>query len=274
MLKIAIIGCGYVGQALASRWKSLGHHITGTTRSFDKLGNILKHCQKAEVLHSTDADKLSQIVNENDVIALTVAADNPEDYENVYLRTAQNLKNCAKNSPLKSLLYTSSTFVYGDHNGKWVDESSSLLNETEPGRILIETEKTLTSLQDLGWNVLVFRLSEIYGPNRNLSEKVKKYQGSILSGQGDNYTNMVHLDDIVEAYTYALNHRLRGIYNLSDDEHTIRSELYKQISDRFGFKPIKWDPSVKTLRSGNKRVSNHKIKSVGYTFIHPKRIID
>jgi len=274
MLKIAIIGCGYVGKALASRWKSLGHHVTGTTRSFDKMGSILEHCQKAEVLHSDDTDKLTQIVNENDVIALTIAADNPEDYEKVYLKTAQNLKSCAKNITSKKLFYTSSTFVYGNHNGKWVDENSSLLNNTEPGKILIETEKTLASLQNMGWDVMIFRLSEIYGPDRTLSERVKKYQGSTLSGSGDNYTNMIHLDDIVEAFTYALNHKLNGIYNLADDEHPVRSELYKQICDRFKYKPIKWDPLIKTLRSGNKRVSNHKIKSTGYTFIHLERIID
>jgi len=274
MLKIAIIGCGYVGKALASRWKSLGYHLTGTTRSFEKLDNILEHCQKAEVLHSNDADKLAQIVSESDTIVLTVAADNPEDYENVYLKTAKNLKNCAKNNSPKKLFYTSSTFVYGNHNGKWVDESSLLLNKTEPGRILIETEKTLLSLQDLGWDVLLFRLSEIYGPNRTLANRVKKYQGSTLSGSGSSYTNMVHLDDIVEAHTYALNHNLRGIYNLADDEHPIRSELYNQISDNLKYKPIKWDPTIKTHRNGNKRVSNHKIKTTGYAFAHPKRIID
>jgi len=274
MLKIAIIGCGYVGKAIANYWKGKGHYITGTTRSLEKTANILEYCQKAEVLHSDDIDKLSQVVSENDIIVLTIAADNPQDYEKVYLQTAKNLKKCAKLSPPKRLFYTSSTFVYGDYHGKWVDEDSPLLNNSEPSSALIETEKTLLSMEDLGWSVLIFRLSEIYGPNRELSQRVKKYQGCKLSGSGENYTNMIHLEDIVKCHDYALNHNLSGIYNLSDNDHTIRSELYKLIANKYGYKSISWDPSVMTLRSGNKRVSNHKIKSKGYTLIHPKRVIN
>jgi nucleoside-diphosphate-sugar epimerase len=273
VLKIAIIGCGYVGRSLADYWKKFGYYITGTTRSKGKLNDILRHCQRAEILYSSDLDKLSQLVNENDIIVLTIGADNPEDYESVYLQTANNLSVCAKLFPKKKLFYTSSTYVYGDHNGKWVDETSLLLNTTDPGKILIETEKKLLSLDKYGWEVLIFRLSEIYGPDREISKRVKKYQNTILSGSGKNYTNMIHLDDIIKCHDYALNHKLEGIYNLTDDDHILRFELYTQVTNKFNFQSIKWDPSVKTQRN-NKRVSNHKIKADGYDFIYPNRIID
>ena len=69
-------------------------------------------------------------------------------------------------------------------------------------------------------------------------------------------------------------HHLTGIYNLADDDHPTRKELYDEISKKFQVPEVTWDPSLTSLRSGNKRVSNHKIKQSGYRFVHPHRVLD
>jgi nucleoside-diphosphate-sugar epimerase len=174
----------------------------------------------------------------------------------------------------RRLIYTSSTSVYGDHHGLWVDETSELKAKSEQAHILIETEKTYLSLKELGWNVCTLRFSEIYGPGRELSKRVEKLQGHTLPGAGDHYTNMIHKKDCAYAIDYALKHKLEGIFNATDDEHQTRRELYDAISLKFRLPKVKWDSNLTGLHSGNKRVSNHKIKAEGFSLFHPHRVLD
>ncbi|PIS01674.1 MAG: NAD(P)-dependent oxidoreductase [Chlamydiae bacterium CG10_big_fil_rev_8_21_14_0_10_35_9] len=271
MLKVAILGCGYLGSFVAENFKQQGYYVTGTTRSPDKAKKLKKQFQNIQLLHSNDEKAICDLINNNDIIIVTIAADNPSDYENAYLKTSRTIKKCAKNTTPKTLIYTSSTFVYGEHNGHWVDEISPLNNDTDQGKILIETESVFRSLKDYGWKVLIFRLSEIYGPDRELSARIKKYQEGVLPGNGKNYTNMIHKDDIVKAMDYAIRHNLEGTFNLADDDHPTRKELYDEISHQHNLKKVSWDPKLKAYRSGNKRVSNHKIKAAGFEPLHPNR---
>lgn len=275
MRHIAIIGCGYVGSELAKTLGEKGHIVTCTTRSKKKLPNLHKVAQRAVICKGTDEKELSLVAKDQDTIIVTVSAESLEDYKNTYLRTAQSLRHIAlsKKGP-KTIVYTSSTAVYGENHGFWVDENSPLLAESEPTKILIETENTYLSLAKLGWKVCVFRLAEIYGPERTLAEKVHDLEDHVLPGKGDSYTNMVHLDDIAGAVDYALTHSLEGVYNLSDNDHPQRKELFDKVSDQHHLKHLNWDPHLTTkISRGNKRVSNHKIKAAGYVFKHPHRLL-
>ncbi len=274
-MNIAIIGCGYVGSNLAKFWSQKGYFVTCTTRTIKNAQNLENLCQKAMILKSTDLNDLEHLVQNNDLILVTVAADSIDDYENTYLAIAKFFRKVAQNfKKPKKLFYTSSSSVYGEHNGKWVDETSELLAKNDQGKVLIETENAFLSLKEFGWNVCIFRLSEIYGPQRDLASHMKRLQGNIIPGTGHNYTNMVHLEDIVGAIDYAFNHHLEGVFNLSDDDHVIRKELYNQLCDQMNLEHINWDVNLKRLHKGNKRVSNHKIKSQGYTFKYPHRILN
>lgn len=250
-------------------------HVTATTRTPERVEELSKVAQKCVIIKGNDEDELIPLLANNDLILVTIAADNPEHYESAYLNTAQIFRRLALEMDLpRELIYTSSTSVYGDHHGQWVDETSELLAKGEQAKILIEAEKTYLSLEELGWNVCIFRLSEIYGPERELSKRVQQLEGHTLPGTGDQYTNMIHRDDCANAIEYAHRHHLRGIYNLTDDEHPTRKDLYNQISEKFSLPKVKWDPSLSGLHSGNKRVSNHKIKSEGFIFRHPHHILD
>lgn len=271
MLDITILGCGYMGLQLAEHLQKSRHHITGTTTSYSRLPILEQKCQKALLLWGDDLEKLTLAVENSDVIIVTISAASLQEYEKTFLRTAQNLRKIAKNCPEKKLLYTSSTFVYGDHKGKWVDETSPLLNTSDVGKTLVTTENTLLSLEEYHWDVTILRLSEIYGPGRELSTKLEKYQNKILPGSGNIYTNMVHSKDIVYAIDYILHHDLKGIYNLSDDEHPHKQDLYDLVAKKYNLEKVEWDPKIATIKMGNKRVSNHKIKEVGYQFFYPKR---
>jgi len=270
----AIIGCGYVGKALAKFWTSLGFVATCTTRKNKNLSNLKAITQKTMLLQGSDEAEIKLVLEQNDVIVVTVAADTIQDYKDAYLRTAQSIRHkAAEIRTPKILIYTSSASVYGDHQGKWVDEKSPLLAESEQAKILEETEKVYLSLAQLGWRVVILRLGEIYGPNRDLATKVQHFQGKVLPGKGSHFTNMIHLEDIIQGIHYSYQHNLQGIYNLADDDHPTRKEFYDKICDHLGLSRVLWDANLARLSRGNKRISNHKIKAAGYEFIHPHRVL-
>lgn len=274
-MNIVIIGCGYIGTETAAIWKKKGYHVTATTRNPERLDELSRVCQKSVILKGNDEDELIPLIADNDVIVITVAADSPEHYESAYLNTSLIIRHLAleMDSP-RQLIYTSSTSVYGDHQGRWVDESSPLLADSENGKILIEAEKHYLSLSEVGWRTCILRLAEIYGPGRDLSERVKQLEGHILPGSGNHFSNMIHKKDCADALDYALRHHLEGVFNLADDEHPTRKELYDAISHKFSLPKVKWDPNHPSLHTGNKRISNHKIKAEGFVFFYPHRVLD
>ncbi|MEL7431071.1 MAG: NAD-dependent epimerase/dehydratase family protein [Chlamydiota bacterium] len=269
--KVAIIGCGYVGEALARSLSSKGFLVTCTVKTVRNIDHLNPFCQKVYYTTGEEASNIRAIIQENDVIIVTLAAKNREDYRNTYLKTAETFRSLGKVPAGKHLIYTSSTSVYGHHSGKWVDEDSPLLGETENVKILIETENAYLSLTNMGWKVTIFRLAEIYGPKRTLRSKIESLEGRVLGGDGANYSNMIHQSDITGALEYALSHPLEGIYNLADDDHFLRKDLYRILAEKYHTKHVLFDPNIQKIRGDNKRISNRKIKSAGYAFTHPHR---
>lgn len=271
---IAIIGCGYIGEAVAKDHTGKGNHVTATARTPERLEELSKVAQKSVILKGNDEDEFVPLIANNDTIIVTVAPETVEYYESAYLHTAEIFRRLALEMDLpRNLIFTSSSSVYGDHQGLWVDETSDLLAKDEQSKILIEAEKTYSSLEELGWDVCIFRFAEIYGPEKELSKKVKSAASHAVPGEGNRFTNMIHKEDCVAAIHFALRYNLTGIYNLADDDHPTRKELYDQVAEKFNLSEVKWDPTVTSLHGGNKRVSNHKIKKAGYRFIYPQRIL-
>ena len=274
-MNCVIIGCGYIGKRIAKLWTKKGHFVTATTTSKRNLPELEKVAQKSIIVKGTDESELSYLIEENDVILVSVSAAGLDNYRETYLSTAESIRHIAlQQKKAKLLLYTSSAAVYGNHNGQWVDENSSLLAKPKEIKFLMETEDIYLSLKELGWKVSIFRLAEIYGPGRELKKKMEELQGRVLPGKGKIYTNMVHIDDIVLAIDYALSHNLEGIYNLADDDHPMKEAFYNALCDRYHLERLIWDPHLDPLIRTNKRVSNHKIKSAGFIFRHPHRTLD
>jgi nucleoside-diphosphate-sugar epimerase len=267
---IAILGCGYVGKEAAALWHQRGIHVTATTRNPSKLESLATVAQKGLLIKGNDEAEMAPLIANNETILVSIAADSADHYEHTYRHTAQIFRHLALEMDLpRRLIYTSSASVYGDHHGRWVDEESDSLSLTQQGRILLETEELFQSLAELGWHVCILRLAEIYGPGRELSKKLKQFQGHLLPGTGEAFTNLVHRNDCAGGIDYALRHHLEGIYNLACDDHPTRKELYATVAKEFHLSEPKWDPKLPGLHTGNKRVSNHKIKAEGFTFRFP-----
>jgi len=257
-MKIAIIGCGYVGSRAAGSWKKSGHFVTVTTRRPERVEK-LQECSSEVFL----LGNLKELIAGKDLILLSVAPGKGEDYRSTYLETAQDLMACVE--PHQHVLYTGSTSVYGDKGGGWVNEETPVDPLTPHAEVLAATEKILLKHP----NACLFRLGEILGPGRTIVERLKKMPRSPLPGTGDNMTNWIHVDDIVEAFELARNRNLTGIYNLCNGEHVTRREAYLKFCSKAGLPPPQWSGRPSSYFRGNKKVSNEKIKAAGLTKFTP-----
>jgi nucleoside-diphosphate-sugar epimerase len=198
-----------------------------------------------------------------DCLLLAMAADSLNNYETTYLNTAINVaKSC--DSFTKHILYTGSTSVYGDHQGSLVDESTLPLPTNMQAQILLKTEEMLLNIPST--NVCIYRLGEIIGPGRQIVDRLKNLKRKTLPGNGGAPCNLIELQEIVLALDFALKHQLKGIYNLCNDLHLSRRELYAQLCHEYDLPAVLWDPSLPKIHGGSKIASNQKIKLEGFTF--------
>lgn len=272
-MKITIIGCGYVGGAIARLWERSGHGVTVTTTTPEKVPELERLAQVA-VLTGDNFEALREVVEDRDVVLLCVAPSKriPGIYRATYLDTAKTLVKALKNSSVQQLIYTGSYSVLGDKDGEWTDEETPLTPANESGEILQETEQVLLSAQNGAVRVCILRLGGIYGPGREVVNIFRPLAGTNRPGNGEDYTNWVHLDDIVQAIEFVRQKQLRGIYNLVKDVPLQSRELLERLSEIYGLAPVTWDESASSVRPYNARLSNQKIKAAGFNFKHSETL--
>ncbi|NET38074.1 MAG: SDR family oxidoreductase [Cyanothece sp. SIO1E1] len=268
-MNVAIIGCGYVGTAVARLWQQQGLTVTATTTKGDRTPELEAIAAQVLVLQGDDQAALQSALQDQQTVLLSIGAANSKVYEATYLRTAETLAQVLPRCPnLQQLIYTSSYSVYGDHQGAWVDEDTPIEPTNANTQILAKTEQVLLNATQPGLNICVFRLGGIFGPGRELVKIFRRVPGTTRPGNGSSASNWVHLDDIVGAIDFAHTHQLQGIYNLVLDAPPTSRELLAQICHKYDLPPVSWDPSLPGKRANNVRLSNRKLKTSGYEFIH------
>ncbi len=267
MGRILIAGCGYVGTALAAKLSEAGHDVYGVRRdwSYTRPPNAAINCISADFL---SADTL-RVIPEVDLAVYAVSADSysNEAYEKAYLTGPLNLLKYLERTGqrLKRIIFVSSTGVYQESEGGWVDESSCCIN-SGPTCFLCEGEQVILTFQNSG---MVVRFGGIYGPGRT-SIITSVLEGSAkLSYSGGVYSNRVHLDDCVGI----LNHLLfisdpRPIYNGVDCFPAERNEVLNWLTLKMGLPPLRM-ADISSSARGNKRCSNKFLIDSGYQFIYP-----
>ncbi|MBW4609694.1 MAG: SDR family oxidoreductase [Hassallia sp. WJT32-NPBG1] len=273
-MNIAIIGCGYVGSAIAQYWQENSSFVvTATTTTPERVPALQSVVEKVVVVSGNDPEALQSVLQNQDVVLLSVGAKSANVYEETYLHTARNVVSVLRQIPnVRQLIYTGSYAVYGDRNGAWVSEETPVAPANSNGEILSQTEDMLLSANSENLRVCILRLGGIYGPNRELVRIFGRSAGTTRPGDGNDTTNWIHLDDIVGAIEFARKHNLQGIYNLVDDAHLRSRELLESLLKKHNLPQVIWDSSLKNNRPYNAKVSNQKIKDAGYQLIHPQMI--
>ncbi|MEM8505559.1 MAG: NAD-dependent epimerase/dehydratase family protein [Cyanobacteria bacterium P01_D01_bin.1] len=267
-MKVAIIGCGYVGTAVAKRWRSQEFDVLATTTRRSRVLELSQIADEVSIVVGTDASQLRAALSDRELVLLCVGLRKGASYKDTYLETAKTVTKILPNTDVQQLIYTSTCSVYGDHQGAWVSELMPPKPMTENGKIVEVTEQTLLSATTPQRKVCILRLGGIYGPGRTLEKIYSRAAGTTRPGKGNEGTNWVHLDDIVGGVDWVRQRQLFGLYNLVQDEVPTIRELIDRVCDRHSLAPVTWNETQPSTRK-DVRVSNAKIKATGYQFTHP-----
>lgn len=187
-----------------------------------------------------------------------------DSYRAIYL---EGLLNCIAAAQPRRALFVSSTSVYGQTDGSWVDESSLTEPDRETSRILLEAERVC-----LASGGLVTRLSGLYGPGRSVLMQKYLSGEAVIEGGDGRYINQIHRDDAARAIFHLFATRQApGIYNVTDNTPATQRELYQWLADHFQ-KPLppEGPPDLNRKRAWtNKRISNAKLHATGWAPAFP-----
>lgn len=265
------IGHGYTAAALARRLGA-GWRVIGTTR----------RAEKAERLRSTGTealiwpgDDIRPALDRATHILLSIAPDEAGDP--VLAAHAEDLARAAPH--LIWVGYLSTTGVYGDHGGGWVDEATPLTPTTLRGRSRVLAER---QWQDLaarsGLPLHIFRLAGIYGPRRGPFEKVRNGTARRIVKENQ-YFSRIHVDDIAGVLLASTSRPDPGaIYNVTDDDPSPPEDVLAEAARLLGlplppevsFDAAEMTPLARSFYAESKRVRNDRIKDdLGVTLAYP-----
>jgi len=259
-MNTAILGGGYLGKALAASLTT--HQVSLSTRSLEKIPTLQPYATKVVLINHS----LEPLLQDQDNLIVAVAPSNGASYQSTYLDTALALASILPKFPsIKQVIYIGSTSVYGEHGGHWVNEETPPAPQSVNAQILLETEKIYLSFTTSTRKACVLRLGEIIGPDRELINRLLSAERKIFPGTGENYTNLIHLNDILSVINFALKESFEGIYNVCSDLHIPRKELYESLCSRNNLPIPLWDKQKANFHGGNKRVFCGKLKLSGYS---------
>lgn len=274
-MHVMIFGCGYSGTAIAKAFAGSGTRITGTTRSPDKADLLVKEGVEAFVFDGETLDPaLAEAMKSATHLVQSIAPGKAGD---PLLKLAQ-LKLTALMPKLEWVGYLSTVGVYGDHKGAWINEETSLHPVSNRSVERVEAEDGWLRVGvRLGIPVAVLRLAGIYGPGRNAFSNLEKGTARRLI-KANQVFNRIRVEDIGACAKFLSDRRLGGIYNVTDDEPTAPQDIIVEAARLMGVEPppeqpfetAELTPMARSFYGENKRVSNAKLRSLGFLFRYPE----
>jgi nucleoside-diphosphate-sugar epimerase len=283
-LKVLFAGCGDIAvRAIAqlnnlqsdSDWQTLGmrRNVAKLPAGIDAIaGDIRDRVYLQDILNSQNIDVL--------VVTLTPNQMSDEGYRDSYVVAAQSIESAVKACKQRPrlIVWVSSTGVYGQNSGEWVNESAETNPVSFRGKRLLEAENVISSLPIAS---VIVRFSGIYGPGRNrLINQIKK--GELVPEQPVSWTNRIHSDDCAGVIVHLLeqfsrSEHLAPCYIGTDDEPVPAYEMRRWLAAEIG---VQFNGASQTESCGEtdsssaadnsgRRCSNQRLRDSGYEFLYP-----
>ncbi|MGR3463876.1 SDR family oxidoreductase [Limimaricola sp.] len=268
MKTLLSFGHGYSARALA-RLLPDDWRVIGTTRSDDK----------AEALRATGVEPAiwpgSDLSGALDAATHLLISAAPDADGDPVLRDWRDAI-AARADRFEWVGYLSTTGVYGDRGGDWVDEQSALRPATKRGKARVEVEAAWRAIP--GLKLHIFRLASIYGPGRGPFEKVRQGTARRIVKPGQVFSR-IHVDDIAQVLKASIERPNPGaIYNLCDDDPAPPQDVIAHAAELLGlpvppevaFDAAEMTPMARSFYAESKKVRNDRIKhELGVRLIHP-----
>lgn len=253
------IGHGYSARALAALLIPQGWRVIGTTRSADEVDAIRGTGAEPVIWQSEDcAQALEQATH------LLTSAAPTADGDPVLAQMGEQIASAA--SRLEWVGYLSTTAVYGDQGGGWVDETSPPAPVSDRAQRRVAAEAAWAAIPDLP--VHIFRLAGIYGPGRGPFAKVRSGTARRIIKQGQVFSR-IHVEDIAQILAASIARpNPQAIYNACDDEPVPPQDVIAHAAELLGmpvppaiaFEEAEMTPMAQSFYGENRRVRNNRIK--------------
>ena len=255
-----VIGCGYLGRRVADRWLAAGHRVSAVSRSGERAATLRAagiDCQVADVLRPETLRCLPAA--ETVLYAIGWDRNAGVSIRDLY---AGGLRNVLAHLPADTsrFIYVSSTGVFGQTDGGWVDEQSAC-NPTRVGGLACLEAETLLREHAIGEKSIILRMAGIYGPDR-IPRRRQLLEGRPIAAPGEGFLNLIHVQDAARI-VLAAERRLDPpcLLCVSDGHPVVRGDYYRELAElvgaaepRFATPPV--DAPATDRASSNKRVSN------------------
>ena len=262
-------GHGFSARALTPLLLDQGFAITGTTRSDDKAKALKATGVTPKIWPGADLrEELASATH------LLISAAPGADGDPVLNALREDVTEHAPN--LEWVGYLSTTGVYGDANGDWVDESSPLNPATKRGQMRVTAEADWQSIANLPLHI--FRLAGIYGPGRGPFSKVRARTARRIIKKGQVFSR-IHVEDIAQILAASIARPNPGaIYNMCDDDPAPPQDVIAHAAELLGmplppevdFETAEMTPMARSFYAESKRVRNDLIKSeLGVKLLFP-----
>jgi len=270
MTRVLIAGCGDVGTELGVRLVEEGHTVWGLRRQCGTLPPSL-HPLPADL---TKPDTLRALPPELDVVFYTAApsSSSADTYHATYVDGICHLLAALETQghALRRFIFTSSTGVYAQASGEWVEETSPTEPVLYSGRELLAGEQVVMSS---AFPVTVVRLAGIYGPGRTRLIDSVRYGTAVCTDGPPVYTNRIHRDDCAGVLQHLMQlAQPDRLYLAVDHEPAEQYEVLHWLALRLGVPPP-WKQVAADGQTGrhrsNKRCRNSKLVATGYVFRYP-----
>ncbi len=253
---VGIVGCGYLGRALARRLRSDGVAVFATTRA--RAAELAAAGVTPITLDVTDADSCRALSDYGRVDAWVYAVGYDRrasaSMATVYI---DGVRNVLAHLPPAPVIAVSSTSVYGDASGGWVTESTPPNPRDESGRVVLAAEAVWRELRPAA---MLLRFAGLYGPGRLLREAALR-AGQPLASWADGWLNLIHVEDGAAAIAELLARGFGagGTFNASDGHPVTRREFYTHLAERLGAPAAQFADVGAAPGEANRRIDSREL---------------
>jgi nucleoside-diphosphate-sugar epimerase len=260
-----IVGCGYLGRRVAKQWLEAGQAVAGVIRSPARAEELKQQGSEGVVADITRPATLHGLPEAETVLfAVGYDAASGRSRRDYYVNGLQAVIK-AISPKVERFILISSTAVYGQDKGEWVDEDSPCLPITEGGLAFLEAENALAASQ-FGRCAVTLRLAGLYGPGRLLRRTKDLLAGNPIVAVKERYLNLIHVEDAAAIVIAAETHAKPPRTYIIADGHPVKycdyithlAKLLNVANPQFQ-EPTSWQTD-KDRRPSNKRLSNARMR--------------